>query len=92
MLKEVPQAVAIDCTMQLPPPEVLPSSVTTPDCLNTLGTRLPQEKLTGEVINCDDCGFRYFLFFSAISILYAVLPAQYKIPACPAGGPGSLSF
>ena len=45
----VPYAVESDCTVQLPPPEVLPSSVTFCEDFSALGTRLPQEKLTGEM-------------------------------------------
>ena len=36
-------------TMQVPPPEVIPSMVTLPEFFRTQGTRLPQEKLFGEV-------------------------------------------
>ena len=44
----LPQALDMVRTTQLPPPEVSPSRVTVPLALNTQGTRLPQEKLTGE--------------------------------------------
>lgn len=37
------------CTSQEPPPEVCPSIVTRWELFKTLGTRLPQEKLQGEV-------------------------------------------
>ena len=45
---KLPQALDINRTTQLPPPEVSPSRVTAPLALNTHGTRFPQEKLTGE--------------------------------------------
>ena len=45
----VPWAVDMGCTEQLPPPLVLPSSVTFWEDFRLAGTRLPQEKLTGEI-------------------------------------------
>ena len=54
--KEVPQAVDKNCTVQLPPEEGRPSSVTLPDALKAAGTALAQEKLTGEM--------RQYRFFS----------------------------
>ena len=49
MSNSVPHAVETGLTMQLPPPEARPSRVTDRVFLNTAGTRLPQEKLTGEI-------------------------------------------
>jgi hypothetical protein len=48
-LKIVPSAVKVESTTQAPPPAVCTIVVTTPEFLKRDGTRLPQEKLKGEV-------------------------------------------
>ena len=46
---KVPQAVESGWTMQLPPPDVRPMIVTLSEAFSAAGTKLPQEKLTGEI-------------------------------------------